>query len=130
MRLKSFLPFAFLPSVLAAVGFNRTNTTHSAFFSNPSFPLPPPCLSLLCYLFLVCQILTISSHTSVLTVFNDRLTFSLNTTLGAMTELHYDGVDLLGPVTGRIGMAYFDGYVIPAINASGRCLCCCFHKNI
>jgi hypothetical protein len=46
----------------------------------------------------------------VLNVYNDRLRFGLNKTLGAMTELSLDGVDLLGPTKGRTGMGYFDGY--------------------
>jgi hypothetical protein len=32
----------------------------------------------------------------------------VNKTLGAMTGLTFDGIDVLGPVSGRIGMGYFD----------------------
>jgi len=38
------------------------------------------------------------------------LTLSVNKTMGAMTGLEVDGVDVLGPVSGRIGMGYFDCY--------------------
>ena len=34
----------------------------------------------------------------------------VNKTLGAMTGLVMDGIDVLGPVSGRIGMGYYDCY--------------------
>ncbi|KAK8844836.1 hypothetical protein IAR55_006686 [Kwoniella newhampshirensis] len=55
---------------------------------------------------------------ATITLSSSRLVLEINKTLGAMTGLAFDGIDLLGPVSGRIGMGYFDCFCIPAVNAS------------
>ncbi|WWD22613.1 hypothetical protein CI109_107106 [Kwoniella shandongensis] len=55
---------------------------------------------------------------ATITLSSSRLVIEVNKTLGAMTGLEFDGIDVLGPVSGRIGMGYFDCYCIPAVNAS------------
>jgi hypothetical protein len=47
-----------------------------------------------------------SSKPAYCNVIYDRV----NKTLGAMTGLVMDGIDVLGPVSGRIGMGYYDCY--------------------
>jgi hypothetical protein len=46
------------------------------------------------------------------------LMFSVNKTLGAMTGLEFDSVDVLGPVEGRLGMGYFDCFCIPSVGST------------
>lgn len=62
--------------------------------------------------------ITYSETNDTITLSSDRLTLGVNKTLGAMTGLEFDNVDVLGPVSGRIGMGYFDCYCIPAVNTS------------
>lgn len=42
---------------------------------------------------------------------------SVNKTLGAMTGLEFDSIDVLGPVKGRLGMGYFDCFCVPSVNS-------------
>lgn len=48
--------------------------------------------------------ITYSETNDTITLSSDRLTLGVNKTLGAMTGLEFDNVDVLGPVSGRIGM--------------------------
>ncbi|WVR07316.1 hypothetical protein IAU60_004357 [Kwoniella sp. DSM 27419] len=50
-----------------------------------------------------------ASHTETndtIILSSSRLSLQVNKTLGAMTGLQFDGIDVLGPVSGRIGMDY------------------------
>jgi hypothetical protein len=43
---------------------------------------------------------------------------SVNKTLGAMTGLEFDNIDILGPVKGRLGMGYFDCFCVPSVSSA------------
>jgi len=43
---------------------------------------------------------------------------SVNKTLGAMTGLEFDNIDILGPVDGRVGMGYFDCFCVPSVSSA------------
>ncbi|WVQ83761.1 hypothetical protein IAT38_005905 [Cryptococcus sp. DSM 104549] len=59
-----------------------------------------------------------SETNETITLTSSRLVLEVNKTLGAMTGLDFDGIDVLGPVSGRVGMGYFDCYCVPAANTS------------
>ncbi|TYJ55124.1 hypothetical protein B9479_004161 [Cryptococcus floricola] len=59
-----------------------------------------------------------SESNDTIALSSSRLTLEVNKTLGALTGFEFDGIDVLGPVSGRVGMGYFDCYCIPAVNAS------------
>ncbi|WVQ75336.1 hypothetical protein IAR50_004953 [Cryptococcus sp. DSM 104548] len=59
-----------------------------------------------------------SESNGTIALSSSRITLTVNKTLGALTGFEFDGLDVLGPVSDRVGMGYFDCYCIPAINAS------------
>lgn len=59
------------------------------------------------------------SLTKFLNTYRGALTNgSVNKTLGAMTGLEFDNIDVLGPVNGRVGMGYFDCFCVPSISSA------------
>jgi hypothetical protein len=51
-----------------------------------------------------------------LRVYNDKISFTLNKTAGAIQRLTYKGTELLG----ASGEAYFDCYCVPADKTAGK----------
>lgn len=64
---------------------------------------------LLLFFSIIAALAAVSSNDSagIVTLSSDVLVIQINKTLGAMTHLEYDGIDILGPVKGRVCMGYF-----------------------